>query len=166
MDPSSRGAFGTSFVATQDATSLTIQATTTNMTMSLSGGTTASSETPKAQVFSFNGEDETVTHPRPANIDAMDQTRMMWSFLTTSTSRASWMGDELIIVTHNMSTVRFPGHTPSDFQAEQTVRLALALDADARLIAERTIIADPLPFDTAIRIDPPSVFKTAYRKAR
>lgn len=132
VDPSGFGAFGASFVATQDATTLSVQMTSIDVSMTLGGGATRVDGSPIRRVFSFNGEDNVVTYPRPANIDAMDQTRMMWSYIATSSSRAAWMGDQLVIVTHNKSKVRFPPDTPSDFDSEQTVRLALAFDSDGR----------------------------------
>lgn len=164
VDPSGRGAFGPSFVATQDATTLGIEMTTMEMSMTLGGGATTVDGPPIRRVFNFNGEDKIVTYPRPANIDAMDQTRMMWSYLATSSSRAAWTGNQLVIVTHNKYKTHFPHQTPSDFDSEQTVRLALAFDSDRQLVVEGMIIADPPPFSVTMRVDSPGVWKTTYKK--
>jgi hypothetical protein len=164
-DPSGRGAFGPSFIATQDATTLSIEMATAETSMTLGGGGATTVEGPPVRrVFYFNGEDKIMTYPRPVKIDAMDQTRMMWSYLATSSSRAGWSGDQLVIVTHNKNKVHFPHETPSDFDSEQTVQLAVALDADGKLVVNRMIIADPLPFSVTTRVDNPGVWKTTYKK--
>jgi hypothetical protein len=75
-------------------------------------------------------------------------------------TRAAWMGDQLIIVQHNLS--RGFGMDGRPLTSRQTVRKALSLGADGTLVVETLIVADPRPRER--RQDPPQVSRDVYRK--
>ena len=75
-------------------------------------------------------------------------------------TRAAWMGDQLVIVSHNLS--RGFGVDGRPLTSRQTARKALSLAADGTLVVETLIVADPSPRER--RQDPPQARRDVYRK--
>ncbi|HKW02958.1 MAG TPA: hypothetical protein VJN96_24245 [Vicinamibacterales bacterium] len=176
-EASALATFGRSFTATQSGTTLTIESTSlaepvrqgtaaaaADSTQSLRWTFSGTTSTPPRWTYAMTGEEKRETYTRPASIDNL-RPSAMWSYRTTSSERAAWLGNVLVIVSHYFNNVHWPDRVPSDFQAEQTVRLSLALNASGSLVVERVSIADPLPWNLDINLDIPSVQRTIYTKA-
>ncbi len=166
VNPAGFGALGKEFTAAQDATSLTVEMATVNYTFDTrQGGSSVATPGPmRRMVYQFNGVETREAFAMPEKFATLDPSHAYFGYTSSTSTRAAWQGDQLVVVTHNTIRDHRPRHTPADFDSEQTTRLALSLDSDGTLIAERIIIADP-DSDSALRTNLPGVMKTVYRKA-
>jgi hypothetical protein len=170
------GVFGQSFTATQSATVLTIESTNTSATKPEAAPAPASTPRTLAWTvsssvahlprwtYSMTAEEKSETHPRPAWVDDPDQARKLWSYMESSTERAVWRGDLLLVVSHAYYRTHWPDHTPAEFPTETTVQLSISVDGANRLTVERVVIADPLPGNQNLRFDIPSVRRSVYTR--
>ena len=114
--------------------------------------------------YAFNGGETQQTFPPPPTIAGNDPTKVLWMYREASSSRAAWIGDRLVIVTHHLNRVNVPSR-PSQFDSQITIRSVLAREGPDRLVVERITIADP-DFDVPAWVDLPISVKTTYRKAQ
>jgi hypothetical protein len=121
---------------------ITLRQTDTALTID---GPGAASET-----YTLNGETRK-TFPPNTEIASKDPATTLWAYATSRVSVSGWQAGELVIVTHQLSQVNSPNASPRRFEAEWTRRLRLSLDAAGRLIAESTVIIDPLPQASSVR---------------
>jgi hypothetical protein len=90
---------------------------------------------------------------------------LMRSILVKSVARASWRAGQLVIVTHNSQKLTAPSRVPAEIDWEQTIWEKLSLESDGRLVVDRVIIADPLPWGTTLQAIAPASTRTIYKKA-
>jgi hypothetical protein len=79
-------------------------------------------------------------------------------------SRTAWMGDQLLIVTHTIRRVTYPGRPPREFECEDTERLVLMLESANKLVLESQIWQDPTPYGSAGRESWPTTWTASYRR--
>jgi hypothetical protein len=163
VDPSGFHPLGKTFTATQNATTLSLDVA--RESSRVASGSPTPADASDHRTYRFNGGETTATYSAPASTLNADPTRVLWMYQEASSSRAAWMGDELVIVTHYKNRVNFPSRAPSEFESETTSRLALALDRDGRLTVESMTIVDP-DVDIQVRMDAvPLVVKAVYKRA-
>jgi hypothetical protein len=90
----------------------------------------------------------------------------MWiATAVESVARAAWNGDQLVAVTHRTYRITWPSNVQPEFDRQNTSREVFSLGSDGRLFVDRTVIIDPLPGGTPMRLETPTSSKCSYRRA-
>jgi hypothetical protein len=166
------GPYGPSFSAVQDASSLAIEYGTVTMRLETGQGRSSSTMSPGQPMkmrFSLDGLD-TAKGPDPAAIPdqsvAPPAPGMMTVRMVSTVSRAAWMGDQLVIVTRNISHLHRPLPAVTEVDMNQTVRHIFTLEASDRLKIDRLIAADPLPGGLPQRSEASGTWTTTYLRVK
>jgi hypothetical protein len=79
-----------------------------------------------------------------------------------STSKATWVGGALVLMSYNRLRTTAPGREPTSGTTRQTVRRVLSVDSAGVLEAESVILADPSPWARSVHT--PIPVKSTYRR--
>jgi beta-lactamase regulating signal transducer with metallopeptidase domain len=166
VDPSASGAFGTSFTAIQDASTLTMDIGRISMRLVSGRPATTTGTSTVRFVYDLNGADrnEPVSPPTPPPPPTGDPAHFMTGRTVASVARAAWRANELVIVRHDTESVTWSDHVPADVTLQRTVWEGLSLDADGRLVVDQVIVADPSPWSTQVTAKPPATLRSIYKK--
>jgi hypothetical protein len=156
-------AFAPGFTVTLGPSSITFDLSTERFSASYSPsqggqrqamGTTARRESYRLDGFETRHEIQ-LPPPRPGTTSIA---------IEESVSVAAWMGNKLVIVTHNvMANRRTDTAGVSEVsRSRQAVRRVFSLDANGALTVEMLIVADPAP--TSFDRELPGPIKSVYRK--
>ena len=152
-----------SVTATQNATTLSLDSADAAVPREDKASLPAT--TSRDRVINFDGTDTRESFPAPAPRPSTASPGTWIGTAVSSVSRAEWNGDQLVVVTHRTMTFTWPINVPPEFERQITTREALSLNASGRLVIDRTVIVDPLPGGTSVRLDLPTSWTCTYRKA-
>jgi hypothetical protein len=164
------GATSTSITITQDASALKMDVPMYSITLSFPArdATPAPPSGPTSVrhlVYRLDGSESVQPVPDPSPAPSYVNPRSVMSgHLIKSVARASWMNGQLVIVTHTTERMTAPNQVPAEVDLQRTMWQKLSLNSDGRLVVDRVIIADPVPWATKLPAEPPASVRFIYKK--
>jgi hypothetical protein len=161
--PEGTAAFGPDFAVLQTAQTIQVSLMTVGSRGSAPTVEGRTPEYPARVTFTLDGGE----HPTKALFEqALPQVRSETSVITMtteeSTSKATWVGSALVLMSYNKLRTAPPARGPNSVSTRQTVRRVLSIDPSGLLEVETWILADPTPW--ARSVSAPSQVKSTYRR--
>jgi hypothetical protein len=151
---------------TQDAATLTIEGTAYRVRASSDGTRSTWSETPYPTRITYRLDG--LEHPyvvvaNPPPIVQAPSERAMTSTIEESVFKATWVGQQLVVMRHEKESIRTPGRTPAVVAIRKTIRETMTLDAGGTLVWETLAISDPLPWSREAPL--PAPLRRLYKRS-
>ena len=162
--PEGTAALGTEFMISQDAQAIQINLVGIGFRSASSGPGGTEMRYPVRITYELDGVEhptKSISEP-PLPPPAPPRAGVMTSRTEESISKATWAGDQLVIMLYNKSRTIAPDRTPASVLTRQTVRQALSLDAQGSLVVESLIVADPSPWGR--KSTSPTPVRSIYKK--
>jgi hypothetical protein len=141
----------------QDADTLSIDSTWYHLVASTNGRRTETPYPVRVTYVLDGAEHPSRVVADPPRVAARPASALgLTSATEESSSKATWAGRQLVVMTYETERIAAPSLTPAVARIRKTIRHTLSLAADGTLVWETLILADPLPWGREVSAPTPS----------